>query len=113
MLYLLLSGVKTFKVKYIVRSESPEKVSLSISELAKVLVESYGGDYVKVGLSLIWSHNDLIIKTMVRDLRTPTIPSFYEFEVIIEGVRGEELIKLSKTVVSVLRKYELLITISE
>ncbi len=105
--------LKTFKVRYVVRAESPEKISLSISELAKVLVESYGGDYVKVGLSLIWSHNDLILKTMIRDLRTSTIPSFYEFEVIIEGVRGEELIKLSKIVVGVFRKYELLITISE
>lgn len=56
-----------------------------------------------------------MIKTVIESISTPPttlLPGLYEFKVVIEGLKGEEVVKLSKTVVSILRKYELLITLS-
>ncbi|MEM0360996.1 MAG: hypothetical protein QXH57_01110 [Sulfolobales archaeon] len=56
-----------------------------------------------------------MIKTVIESISTPPttlLPGLYEFKVIIEGLKGEEVVKLSKVVISILKKYELLITLS-
>ncbi len=77
-------------------------------------MESYGGDYARVGLSVVWSHDDVMVKTVIEGVSTPPtlIPGFYEFKVIVEGLKGEEVVRLSKTVVTTLKKHELLVVLT-
>lgn len=56
-----------------------------------------------------------MIKTVIESISTqPTtlLPGLYEFKLVIEGLKGEEVVKLSKAVVSILKKYELLLLLS-
>ncbi len=103
-----------FRIVYTVRAESPERISLGINELIKDLTENYGGEYSKVGLSVVWSHNDTMIKTIIESVgMPPTLPlGLYEFKVVVEGLKSDEVVRISKTVIAVLKKYELLITLS-
>lgn len=99
---------------YSVRSESPEKISLSINDLVKYLSERYGGEYARVGLSVVWSLENVMIKTVIESVSTPhtLLPGLYEFKLIVEGVNGEKVAELSKAAVTIFRKYELLINLS-
>ncbi|MCS7108067.1 MAG: hypothetical protein RMH77_06390 [Sulfolobales archaeon] len=99
---------------YSVRSESPEKISLSINDLVKYLSERYGGEYARVGLSVVWSLENVMIKTVIESVSAPhtLLPGLYEFKLIVEGVNGEKVAELSKAAVTIFRKYELLINLS-
>ncbi|MEM2157532.1 MAG: hypothetical protein QXZ10_00535 [Sulfolobales archaeon] len=54
-----------------------------------------------------------MIKTVIESLGTQhmLLPGLYEFRLIIEGINAEKVVKLSKAAVTILRKYEVLITL--
>jgi len=105
-----------FKVKLLIRSDVPERLSTSINEMLKELLDKLGGDYVKVGLNLIWSStNNVLVKTMIRELgvATLTVPKLFEIQLVIEGTNATNVTEVSKVVITSLKKHDLLVTVAE